>query len=190
MFSPKKKKKKCAWLSLAACFQAKASASVFRYLKEEKKSCQSQTAKCWPLFLNQVNLLSGGWNGCLSIRSSLKKQIGQAYFITMERSSVSQYHVSPLHSTCCSWNTIPHYSWQSVHSDKCSKELKSYVGKKSCQFIIMLDEKKNAVSECGTKPVCISGIYLLCFYWQVLWLKFASVTVYYPVHTRGCENLE
>jgi len=54
----------------------------------------------------------------------------------------------------------------------------------------MLDE--NAVSECGTKPVCISGIYLLCFYWQVLWLKkkkiFASVTVYYPVHTRGCEN--
>lgn len=52
----------------------------------------------------------------------------------------------------------------------------------------MLDE--NAVSECGTKPVCISGIYLLCFYWQVLWLKFASVTVYYPVHTRGCENLE
>lgn len=109
-----------------------------------------------------------------------------------KRSSVSQYHVSPLHSTCCSWNTIPHYSWQSVHSDKCSKELKSYVGKKKKIMSVYYYAwwKKNAVSECGTKPVCISGIYLLCFYWQVLWLKFASVTVYYPVHTRGCENLE
>lgn len=38
VFSKKKKwKKKCAWLSLAACFRATASASVFRYLKEEKK---------------------------------------------------------------------------------------------------------------------------------------------------------
>lgn len=37
LFSPKKMKKKCAWLSLAACFRATASASVFRYLKEEKK---------------------------------------------------------------------------------------------------------------------------------------------------------
>lgn len=87
-------------------------------------------------------------------------------------------------------DTIPHHSWRSVYSWQCSNELKSFVGekKKTCQFIIMLDE--NAVSECGTKPVCISGIYMLCFYWQVLWLKFASVTVYYPVHTRGCENLE
>lgn len=86
-------------------------------------------------------------------------------------------------------DTIPHYSWQSVYSDSAPMNWNNLMlKKKKCQFIIMLDE--NAVSECGTKPVCISGIYLLCFYWQVLWLKFASVTVYYPVHTRGCENLE
>lgn len=85
-------------------------------------------------------------------------------------------------------NTIPHYSWQSVSDNAPTNwNLLFEKKKKKSQFIIMLDE--NAVSECGTKPVCISGI-LLCFYWQVLWLKFASVTVYYPVHTRGCENLE
>lgn len=109
-----------------------------------------------------------------------------------ERNSVSQYHVitTTFHIIVVE-DTIPHYSWRSVYSDNAPMNSNNLLlrKKKSCQFIIMLDE--NAVSECGTKPVCISGIYLLCFYWQVLWLKkIASVTVYYPVHTRGCENLE
>lgn len=162
---------------------------VFRNLKGNELD-GTKNAKSWHQFISRcISAVKDSW---CEWSPQEKKKSGLFWRCNLKKPNPSLWKEAQCHNTIYHHyiphivveDTIPHYSWQSVYSDNALMNWNNLLLKKktSCQFIIMLDE--NAVSECGTKPVCISGIYLLCFYWQVLWLKICFCNSLLPsAHT-------